>query len=155
MNYSTLLLLALLVLVQSAPAFANTSCDVAYKTKEDVAYLDFGNAKPLELPETGPSQKCEKIWASPGSKYVVAQIKTGALGTQVLIQHTYLLVYEIEKGALMQLKKIELKSTERSSKGTISLKDCEARVPELGHQSQFKIQLKCQGSASVETVQIP
>ncbi|MFL5815194.1 MAG: hypothetical protein ACJ763_16575 [Bdellovibrionia bacterium] len=157
MNYCTKPLLVLLgcSLLQSAPVFAKTSCEAAYQVKEDVAYLEIGKAKPVALPEPGPGQKCEKIWADPHSKYVIAQVETGALGTQVLVQHTYLLVYEVAKGALKELKRIELKSTERSSKGTHTLKDCEAIVPELKSKARFEIQLKCQGSASIEAVQIP
>lgn len=153
MNYCTKSLLVLLGcgLLQSAPVFANPSCEDAYKVKEGVAYLEIGKAKPVELPEAGPGQKCDKIWADPGSKYVIAQIETGVLGTQVLVQHTYLLVYKIEKGALQELKSIELKSTERSSKGTHTLKDCEATVS----IAKSQIQLKCQGKPSIETVQIP
>lgn len=144
-----------LMLLLSAPVYASSSCEDAYKIKEGVAYLELGKVKPLALPEAGPGQKCDKIWASPNSKYVIAQIETGVLGTQVLVQHTYVLVYKIEKSALRELKQIELKSTERSSKGTHQLKDCEAIVPELDRPSQLEIQLKCQGSPSIETVQIP
>lgn len=158
MSYRTKLLAAFLSfgLIQSAPAFANPSCETAYKVSEGgVAYLQFGKEKPAPLPEPGPGQRCEKIWANSNSNYVIAQIKSGLLGTQVIVQHTYLLVYKLERGALKELKQIELQNTERSSKGTQTLKDCEAKVPELGNQSRFEIQLKCQGSASVEIFKIP